>query len=217
MSFSREIGRALRATFLLWVLTAVLYPLLALGIGQTLVPYQANGSLLKNDQGAVVGSALIGQTFTGDRYFNSRPSTTNYSTADPQQDEALVLKTGISGASNLAPSNPALLERIQGKPDPDPQKATLGAIPQLKAAGIPLAADLVYTSGSSLDPHITPATARSQMARVAQARGLSANQLEALIQESIDGRFLGIFGEPGVNVLKLNLRLDQYSAQQTRP
>ncbi|BFM39292.1 K(+)-transporting ATPase subunit C [Synechocystis sp. LKSZ1] len=216
MSFSREISRALRATFLLWVLTAVLYPLAMLAIGQTLIPYQANGSLLKNAQGTVVGSALIGQPFTSERYFNSRPSTTNYSTANPQQDEALVLKTGVSGASNLAPSNPALLERIQGKPDPDSQKAIAGAIPQLKAAGIPPTADLVYASGSSLDPHITPEAAQGQITRVAKARGLSASQLEELIQSNIDGRFLGIFGEPGVNVLKLNLGLDRYSTEQTK-
>lgn len=119
-----------------------------------------------------------------------------------------MLKTGISGASNLAPSNPALLDRIKGKSDPDPSKAIEGDIPRLQKAGVKPTADLVYTSGSSLDPHITPDGAAAQMTRVAKTRGLQPNQLEDLIKQNTDGRFLGIFGEPGVNVLKLNLALD---------
>lgn len=209
MSFAREAGRAVRSTLVLWVLTAVLYPLVMLAVGQLIFPVQANGSIIPNAQGQPVGSALIGQPFTSDRYFNSRPSTTAYSTADPNADEAGVLQTGVSGASNLAPSNPALLDRIKGKPDPDPEQAIEGDLPRLQAAGIEPTADLVYTSGSSLDPHITPEGARSQIGRVAAARGLQPAQLEALIQQNIDGRFLGIFGEPGVNVLKLNLALDE--------
>lgn len=208
MSFAREAGRAVRSTLVLWVITALIYPLAMVAFGQIVLPFQANGSLLKNAQGQVVGSALIGQPFTSDRYFNSRPSTTSYSTADPKQDESQVLKTGVSGASNLAPSNPALLDRIKGKSDPDPEKAIEGDIPRLQAAGVKPTADLIYTSGSSLDPHITPEGARAQAARVARARGLQPNQLEDLINQNTDGRFLGIFGEPGVNVLKLNLALD---------
>ncbi len=196
MSFAREAGRAVRSTLVLWVITALLYPLVMVAIGQIALPFQANGSLLRNAQGQVVGSALIGQPFTSDRYFNSRPSTTNYSTADPAQDEAGILKTGISGASNLAPSNPDLLARVQDTVD------------QLRQADIQPTADLVYTSGSSLDPHITPAAARGQIARVAAARGLQPGQIEPLIGQNTDRRFLGIFGEPGVNVLKLNLALD---------
>jgi K+-transporting ATPase ATPase C chain len=209
MSFAREVGRAIRSTLVLWVITALIYPLVMLAIGQIALPFQANGSLIKNTQGQVVGSALIGQPFRSDRYFNSRPSTTNYSTADPQADDAKVLQTGVSGASNLAPSNPALRDRIQGKPDPDPNKAIAGDIPRLKAAGIAPTADLVYTSGSSLDPHITPAAASAQIGRVAKARGLQPRQLEALINQNTEGPFVGIFGEPGVNVLKLNLALDR--------
>ena len=114
----------------------------------------------------------------------------------------------MSGASNLAPSNPALLDRIKGKSDPDPAKAIEGDIPKLKTAGIQPTADLVYTSGSSLDPHITPEAALAQVQRVATVRKLNPNQLEMLITQNTDGRFLGIFGEPGVNVLKLNLALD---------
>lgn len=208
MSFAREASRAVRSTLVLWVLTAIIYPFVTLGIGQIVFPFQANGSIITNTQGQPVGSALIGQPFTSDRYFNSRPSTTSYSTADPKADEAKVLQTGVSGASNLAPSNPALIDRIKGKPDPDPEKAIEGDIPRLQKAGVKPTADLVYTSGSSLDPHITPEGARAQIARVAKARGLQPNQLEDLINQNTDGRSLGIFGEPGVNVLKLNLALD---------
>jgi K+-transporting ATPase ATPase C chain len=167
-----------------------------IGVGQLVFPFQANGSLLKNDQGQVIGSALIGQPFQSERYFNSRPSTTNYSTAIPTKDATGILQTGVSGASNLAPSSPDLLNRIQ---------ATTAA---LKKANIQPTADLVYTSGSSLDPHITIPAAKAQIPRIAAARSLPTNQLEILITKNIDNRFLGIFGEPGVNVLRLNLALD---------
>ena len=187
----------------------MIYPAGALAIAQLpFLSYQANGSLIRNTQGQIVGSALIGQPFTSDRYFNSRPSTTNYSTADPKKDDAGILKTGVSGASNLAPSNPALLDRIKGKSDPDPSKAIAGDLPRLQTAGIKPTADLVYTSGSSLDPHITPEAAKAQIQKVALARKVEPSKLETLIQQNTDGRFLGIFGEDGVNVLKLNLAID---------
>ncbi|UBF24473.1 K(+)-transporting ATPase subunit C [Kovacikia minuta CCNUW1] len=214
MTFSREISRAVRSTLVLWVITAIVYPFVMIAIGQIAFPVQANGSLISRtgayttNPREAVGSALIGQPFTSDRYFNSRPSTTSYSTADPKKDDAGVLKTGVSGASNLAPSNPALLDRIKGKSDPDPSKAIAGDLPRLQKAGVKPTADLVYTSGSSLDPHITPEAAKAQIARVAKTRNLDANQLEILITQNTDDRFLGIFGEPGVNVLKLNLALD---------
>jgi potassium-transporting ATPase KdpC subunit len=204
----REIVRAIRSTLVLWVLVAVIYPFAMLAISQIVFPYQANGSLIKNAQGQVIGSALIGQPFTSDRYFNSRPSSTSYSTADPKKDEAGVLKTGVSGASNLAPTNPALLDRINGKTDPDPKKAIAGDLPRLKQAGIQPTADLLYTSGSSLDPHITPEAATAQVQRIAQVRKVSPDRLRILIAQNTDARSLGIFGEPGVNVLKLNLALD---------
>ena len=196
MSIVRDTTRAIRMTLVLWVLTAIIYPLVMLLVGHAFFPYQANGSLIQNSQGTVIGSALIGQPFTSERYFNSRPSTTNYSTADPKDDKNGVLKTGVSGASNLAPSNPDLLKRIQE----DAAK--------LKQAGIQPTADLVYTSGSSLDPHISIAAANAQVERVARARSLQAKDVEILIPKNTDGRFLGIFGEPGVNVLKLNLAID---------
>jgi potassium-transporting ATPase KdpC subunit len=211
MNFAHEANRAVRSTLVLWVITAIVYPFVMIAFGQIVFPFQANGSLLKNAQGQVVGSALIGQPFTSDRYFNSRPSTTSYSTADPKKDDAGVLKTGVSGASNLAPSNPALLDRIKGKADPDPKKAIAGDLPRLKAAGVQPTADLVYTSGSSLDPHITIKGAKAQIQRVAKARGIDSNRLEVLITQNTDHRFLGMFGEPGVNVLKLNLALDTLS------
>jgi len=215
MSFAREAGRAIRSTLVLWVITAIAYPLMMLAFGQLIFPFQADGSLLKNARGEIVGSALIGQPFTSDKYFWSRPSTTNYSTADPGKDKdgkpldtAGVLSTGVSGASNLAPSNPALLERIKGKTDPDPSKSVEGDLTKLQKAGIKPTADLLYTSGSSLDPHITPEAALAQIERIAKKRNLQPSQVETMISQNTDGRFLGIFGEPGVNVLKLNLALD---------
>ena len=204
-----EIIKAIRATLVLWVLVAVIYPFSMIAIAQ--LPFlsnQANGSLIRNAQGQIVGSALIGQPFISDRYFNSRPSTTSYSTADPKKDDAGILKTGVSGASNLAPSNPDLLSRIKGKSDPDPSKAIEGDLARLQKAGINPTADLIYTSGSSLDPHITPEAAKAQIQRVALARKIEPSKLETLIKQNTDSRFLGIFGEDGVNVLKLNLALD---------
>jgi K+-transporting ATPase ATPase C chain len=202
MSQRHQVSKAIRSTLVLWVITAFIYPLFMLISGQVVFSDQANGSLIKNSQGVIIGSALIGQPFASEKYFWGRPSTTNYSTADPKNDEVGVLKTGVSGASNLAPSNPALLERINGNE---------GEIQRLKKAGIQPTADLVYTSGSSLDPHITPESAKVQIARVAKARGVEPKQLETLISQNTDGRFLGIFGEPGVNVLKLNLAVDKIS------
>jgi len=202
MSQRHQVSKAIRSTLVLWVITAFIYPLFMLISGQVVFSYQANGSLIKNSQGVIIGSALIGQPFASEKYFWGRPSTTNYSTADPKKDEVGVLKTGVSGASNLAPSNPALLERINGNE---------GEIQRLKKAGIQPTADLVYTSGSSIDPHITPENAQVQIARVAKARGVEPKQLETLISQNTDGRFLGIFGEPGVNVLKLNLAVDKIS------
>lgn len=190
MSIIRETITAIRATLVLWILTALIYPFLLIGIGQVAFPYQANGSLISSPGGQIIGSALIGQPIESDRYFITRPSTTEYSTGE---DAA---PTGVSGASNLAPSNPDLLSRIEATTD------------ELQQAGIEPTADLVYASGSSLDPHISPEAARAQIERVAQARGLDSNQVEILVTKNIDGRFLGIFGEPGVNVLRLNLALD---------
>jgi potassium-transporting ATPase KdpC subunit len=190
MNPSSELLRALRSTLVLWVLTAILYPLLIWFIGQGLFPFQANGSLLKNSLGTVIGSQLIGQSFTSDRYFQSRPSAVNYSSGDNPP------VTGISGASNLAPSNPNLLKTVQEN------------VTKLRSQNLPTNADLIYTSGSGLDPHISLESAKAQIDRVAKARKLNTNQLEILVIKNIDTPFLGIFGESGVNVLRLNLALD---------
>ena len=201
MSLIREITTAIRVTLVLWVLTAVIYPFFMLLVAQA-VPYQANGSLILDRDGKAIGSALIGQNFTADKYFWSRPSTTNYSSfADNEKDaKNLGQTTGISGASNLAPSNPALIDRIQK------------SIDTLKQSGNKPTADLVYTSGSSLDPHITPEAAKAQIERVSKARSILTAQIQSEIDRYTEGRFLNIFGEPGVNVLQLNIALDKLKA-----
>jgi K+-transporting ATPase ATPase C chain len=183
----------------------MVYPLMILGIGQVLFHDQANGSLIKNDQGEVIGSALIGQPFSSERYFNSRPSTVNYSSTNPQNDPQSILKTGLSGASNLSPGHPDLRARIAGN------GAEEGMISQLKRAGIAPTADLIYSSGSGLDPHITPLAAILQIPRIAQQRHLDPDSLKDLVKQYTERRFLRIFGEPGVNVFKLNLALDRQS------
>lgn len=199
MSVIGEATKAIRMTLVLWVLTAIIYPILVLAIAQVAFPYQANGSLVQNLEGKVIGSALIGQSFTSLQYFSSRPSTTTYS----QGKEAA--PTGLSGASNLAPSNRGLLKRIQTE------------VTRLQEINVRPPADLVYTSGSSLDPHISVDSAIAQLEGVATARNLSSEEIVPLIAEHTQGRFLGIFGEPRVNVLNLNRELDifAFSRQKT--
>ena len=205
----RELIRAIRLTLVLWGITAIIYPSILLVIGQIAFNSQANASLISK-QGVVVCSSLLGQPFSSDRYFWSRPSTTNYSSFAPEnyaptKGENLSQKTGISGASNLAPSNSDLLKRGNEK---EGFQGVQIELDRLKKAGIKPTADLVYTSGSSLDPHISLEAARAQVQRIATVRSLNFNQVEMLVAKNTDGRFLGIFGEPGVNVLKLNLALD---------
>jgi potassium-transporting ATPase KdpC subunit len=192
MSQVRQISKAIRSTLVLWLLTAFIYPFFMIFSGQILLPYQTNGSLITNTQtNTVVGSTLIGQPFSQEKYFWSRPSAVDYSTKKE------IATTGTSGASNLAPSNPDLRDRIQ--------KETA----RLKQVGVKPIADLVYTSGSGLDPHISIDAADAQVQRVAKSRNLDPNRIKSLVKQSIDDRFLGLFGEPGVNVLKLNLALDR--------
>ena len=206
----REIIRAIRVTLVLWGITAIIYPLILLVIGQIAFNSQANGSLISK-QGVIVGSSLIGQPFSSERYFWSRPSTTNYSSFAtenyaPTKGENFSQRTGVSGASNLAPSNSELLKRGNEK---EGFQGVQFELDRLKKAGIKPTADLVYTSGSSLDPHISLEAARSQIQRIATVRSLNVNQVEMLVAKNTEGRFLGIFGEPGVNVLQLNLALDR--------
>jgi potassium-transporting ATPase KdpC subunit len=205
----REMIKAIRVTLVLWGITAIIYPMILLVIGQIAFNSQANGSLIKK-QGVVVGSSLIGQSFTSDRYFWSRPSTTNYSSFatsdfDQTNGDNVTQSTGISGASNLAPSNSDLLKRGNEK---DGFQGVQVEFDRLNQAGIKPTADLVYTSGSSLDPHISIESAKAQVQRIATVRSIDVNRVESLVSQNTDGRFLGIFGEPGVNVLKLNIALD---------
>jgi K+-transporting ATPase ATPase C chain len=190
MSFIREITRAIRITLLLWLVTAIIYPLAVLVIGQGLFPFQADGSIMQNIDAQPIGSALIGQTFISEKYFHSRPSAVRYSQGRKAKP------TGISGASNLAPSNPELINR------------TIEQANKLQEENIQPLADLIYTSGSGLDPHISVQAARQQLKRVASARDVKEDEILRLMNKYTDGRFLGIFGEPGVNVLRLNYALD---------
>jgi len=196
---SQSIRAQLRPAFIsllmLTVITGVLYPLLVTGIAQIAFPRQANGSLILSG-GQAVGSELIGQPFDDPRYFWGRLSATGAFAYNAYNAETL---TGSSG-SNYGPLNPALLEAVQARID------ALQAADPGNSAPIPV--DLVTASGSGLDPHISPAAALYQVARVAQARGLRQDAVQALVQEHIEGRQLGFLGELRVNVLGLNLALD---------
>lgn len=190
MMLIRETFRALRMTLLLWLLAAIIYPLGLVFFAQVAFPYSANGSLVLNIDAQPIGSSLIGQVFISDKYFRGRPSAVKYS----QGKKAIPL--GISGGSNLAPSNPDLTKRI------------IELASEFEDENIQPTADLIYSSGSGLDPHISVKATRQQLARVAQARGIKEDDIIPLINKYTDSRFLGIFGEPGVNVLRLNYALD---------
>jgi potassium-transporting ATPase KdpC subunit len=172
------------------------------GIAQILLPYQANGSMIERD-GKVVGSVLIGQEFDSDKYFHGRPSaTTAPDPKDPNKTVPAPYNAANSGGSNLGPSNKALIDRVKG----DMEKL------QKENPSMPVPADLVTTSASGLDPDISPDAAFFQVPRVAKARNLAENHLRQLVSDHIETRFLGLLGEPRVNVLQLNLALDRLSA-----
>ena len=177
---------------LVWsVVTGLLYPLFMTGLAQLLFPTQANGSLILDQAGKPRGSALIGQAFDEPKYFWGRPSATTPYSYNAQ----------ASSGSNLGPTNPALVERVQSavlryrKADPEARQ--------------PIPVDLVTASGSGLDPHVSVAGIEYQIPRVARARGVQPKQLRTLVQQHIEGRQWGLFGEPRVNILKLNLALDE--------
>lgn len=191
----QDIKSALRPAIALTLgftlLLGLLYPLAMTGVGQTIFPAQANGSLIRDEGGTVIGSALIGQSFTGDTYFRGRPS------AAGEGYDAMA-----SSGSNLGPGATALTERVQG------DIATLGTSPE---GSIP--PDLVTASASGLDPHISPEAAFSQVARIATARGIPVDQVRALAETQVERPLLGFIGEPRVNVLLLNIALDRASPQ----
>jgi potassium-transporting ATPase KdpC subunit len=182
----KEIQIAMRFTLLTTILFGLAYPLAITALSRWLFPRQANGSLILRD-GKTVGSQLIGQTFTSDKYFHSRPSN-----AGDGYDAA------NSSGSNLAPTNHQLIDRAQGD------------VARLRAEnpGTPIPADLVTSSGSGLDPHISPASADFQVPRVARARGISSDALRTLVAKHTEARQFSLLGEPRVNVLELNLELD---------
>jgi potassium-transporting ATPase KdpC subunit len=194
----RQIRPAIAMIVGLTLLTGLIYPLGMTGIAQLLFPHQANGSLIERD-GKVIGSELIGQNFVDDRYFHGRPSaTTDTDPNDPTKSVPAPYNASNSGGSNAGPTSKALVDRVT-----DDVKKLKAENP---SALVP--ADLVTTSASGLDPDITPAAALFQIPRVAKARGMSEARLQQLVDENTEGRALGILGEPRVNVLKLNLRLD---------
>jgi potassium-transporting ATPase KdpC subunit len=180
------------------VITGLIYPLMMTGIAQAVFPYQANGSLIEKD-GKVIGSALIGQAFTSDKYFHGRPSaTTDTDPNDATKTVPAPYNAANSAGSNLGPTSKALVDRVK-------EDAAKLAEENPKT---PVPVDLVTTSASGLDPDIAPAGALFQVPRVAKARGLPEDKVRQLVEDHVTGRLIGVIGEPHVNVLQLNLALD---------
>jgi potassium-transporting ATPase KdpC subunit len=199
----KEIRPAIVMMVLFTVLTGLIYPLAMTGIGQLVFPRQANGSLIEKDK-KVIGSELIGQNFTEDKYFHGRPSaTTDTDPKDPTKTVPAPYNAANSSGSNAGPTAKSLIERIQG--DVDKLKA------ENPNTAVPV--DLVTTSASGLDPDITPAAALFQVPRIAKARGLTEAKVRDLVTQSVEGRFLGLIGEPHVNVMRLNMALDALRSQ----
>lgn len=195
----KEIRPALVVLIVLTAITGLAYPLAMTGVAGVIFPRQSQGSFVERD-GQVVGSALIGQSFTSEKYFHGRPSATV--TPDPKDSTKnvdLPYNAANSGGSNLGPTNKALIDRV--KEDMEKRKA------ENPAGQVPI--DLVTTSGSGLDPHIFPDAALFQVPRVAKARNMAEDRLRQLVSQHVESRFLGIFGEPRVNVLALNMALDR--------
>ena len=181
---------ALRVSLVTWVLCGIAYPLAVTGLGQWLLPAQANGSLVRAADGTILGSRLIGQDWTGPQWFHGRPSAT----------ASAPYNAAASGGSNLGPTNRTLAGRLAAD-----RQAIEAADPEF--AGRRLPADMLTASASGLDPDISPADAALQVPRVAAARGIAAQRIATLVARHTAGRDLGIFGERRVNVLELNLDL----------
>jgi K+-transporting ATPase ATPase C chain len=199
----KEIRPAIVLVVALTVITGLLYPFAMTGIAGVVFPYQAQGSLIERD-GKVVGSALIGQDFTSAGYFHGRPSATV--APDPNDSTKTVpapYNAANSGGSNLGPTNRALIDRVQGDVEKLQQENPSAQVP----------IDLVTTSGSGLDPDISPAAALFQVPRVAKARNMPEDRVRQLVDEHVEGRALGFLGEPRINVLALNLALDRAAAR----
>jgi K+-transporting ATPase ATPase C chain len=199
----KQIRPAILMIVVMTVITGLAYPLAMTGIAQILFPRQANGSLIERD-GKVIGSELIGQDFESDKYFHGRPSaTTEPDPKDPTKTVPVPYAADNSSGSNLGPTSQALVDGVKD------------AAAKLHAENpiAPVPVDLVTNSASGLDPDITPAAALFQAPRVAKARGLSPDQVSQLVNDNTQGRFLGVLGEPRVNVLKLNLALDALGAK----
>lgn len=200
---SRELRPAIVLMLAMTVITGLLYPLAMTGVAGALFPHQAQGSLIERD-GKVIGSTLIGQPFADAKYFHGRRSaTTGPDPADSTKTVPAPYNAANSMGSNLGPTSKALVERV--KEDVAKRKAENPSVP------VPI--DLVTTSGSGLDPDISPEAALFQVPRVAKARNLSEDRLRQLVGEQVEGRLLGIFGEPRVNVLALNLALDRLATR----
>jgi potassium-transporting ATPase KdpC subunit len=195
----REIRPAIVVLLALTLITGLIYPIVMTGIAEVVLPYQAQGSLIRRD-GTVVGSELIGQQFTSDKYFHGRPSaTTAPDPKDPTKTVPAPYNAANSGGSNLGPSNKALIDRVQGDIDTLKKENPGAAVP----------ADLVTTSASGLDPDISPEAALFQVPRIAKARNMPEDRLRQLVSEHVETALLGLLGEPRVNVLALNLALDR--------
>jgi K+-transporting ATPase ATPase C chain len=202
------VSGAVRASLVTFVLCGVAYPLIVTGVGQVLMSGQANGSLVRSADGQIIGSRLIGQQWTDPQWFHGRPSaTTATDPTDPTKTVPAPYNAANTTASNLGPTSKPLQERLIGD-----RKALDQAQPEL--AGKALPSDVLTTSASGLDPDITPANASLQVQRVAKARGVPPEQIAALVERHITPRSLGIFGEPRVNVLELNLALEQAFAKK---